>query len=141
MATTSTTKEQTKPIHVMFCCNDHRNGSPTGRVSAINLGEALGLECVVLGGEPTYSHGGDSVRIGRKSFPAKSYSEWVGNWCWDAAWMTPEAVADLLAHVQGLHWREHRKFAAQHGYTPLFDKWLAGERITAEELTEALQDE
>lgn len=79
------------PFTVMVCCNDYRNGNPTGRFESLEI-----FDCELTGLPMTFScedrhhrernsgTGDMTARFGRLTVPALSYKSWVGNWCWDA---------------------------------------------------------
>lgn len=87
-------------VFVMFCCNDHRNGMPTGRIDAL---EAEGV-CHLVG-NASYRENGRSVKIGRFTYPLESgIGAWVGNWCWNGARMQVSVLAALLERLRQDGW-------------------------------------
>lgn len=82
------------PLTVMLCCNDYRNGNYLGYVESIEIEEItlegarmrIGWDDKPPRGAKSYE-GEATLRIGRLRVPALSYKTWVGNWCWDAAWV------------------------------------------------------
>lgn len=84
---------------IMFCCNDER-GNHTGRVSEIEIGDEMRLAWT--GSRPPAMRAVPSgVKIGRRVYECRGWSEWVGNVFWNAASMAePQArqlIVDLLA--------------------------------------------
>lgn len=95
-------------IQVAFCCNDHRNGNFTGRFDAIYFYHPSGEPVKIEGGENAVSFSGRGVKVCRKTFRCRGHTQWVGNWCWDAVWMTPDDAAQLINYLRTLGgWRAH----------------------------------
>jgi hypothetical protein len=118
-------------LTVNFCCNDPDNGRATGRVDTIDADGLIRL----TGPDLTYRvnvSGPGTLRVGRRLFAHHGYREWVGNWCWDAARLTADELARLVNYLRERGW------GCEEAETTLFERWEAGEAITADHLTEAL---
>ncbi len=120
---------------IHLCLNDPSNGNSTGQLFAIEFDDLLKLESNFIP-DPNVvcrmsSRGQEMrIRIGRKTFPIKSYSFWVGNWCWDAIDVTDEIATQIMAHVQSLTLHGRHKFSPDTGLTVLWEKYEKGEKIT-----------
>ena len=120
---------------IHLCVNDPNNGNSTERLYAIQFDDVLKLESAFIP-DPNVvcrliSHGPDMrIRIGRKTFPIKKYSYWVGNWCWDAVWVDDKTATEILAHIQGLKLHGRQKFKPEEDMTEIWDKYMSCEKIT-----------
>jgi len=120
---------------IHLCVNDPNNGNSTERLYAIQFDDVLKLESAFIP-DPNVvcrliSNGPEmQIRIGRKTFPIKNYSYWVGNWCWDAIWVDDDIATEILAHVQGLKLYGRQKFEPEEALTVIWDKYVNGENIT-----------
>ena len=119
-------------ILVMLCCNHHRNGQFDGRLRGVDFGsdELLNVACCDLNGdrmkyEWSYmTQGSGKIRI--KEYKQKTvhefcfsgHREWVGNWCWDAVWMSLTEAARLANYLKSLHW-----WACEVAETSMAEKW------------------
>lgn len=107
-----------------LCCNDPHNGSPTGRVTAIEVqtkDSSLELESRFWDWGPKLFHGDGFIRIGGKKVRITSYRTWAGNWCWDAVRANSEDVVSLL------NWPKFRKwFDVTEGPERLFNMYREG---------------
>lgn len=89
----------TTDVCVMFACNSDRNGVFLGRCDAVHIDD----ECIRLHGpwlrltEPTKDR--PWLRFGRRRFGTLGWKEWVGNWCWNAAWMSRDEARRLVAYA------------------------------------------
>ena len=124
-----------------FCCNDYRNGMFAGKVDAIKFGAGRGdfnfgtdyledyeldltgpeVHFRWLGNVSTYSI--DSFRIGRRKFPCRGQTDWVGNWCWDACFVTRDVIRELCP------WLKSRGFSPESGASVLWRWWESLEVI------------
>src|SRR5262245_43369028 len=88
---------------IHFACNDHRDGSFAGKVSAAAYAENdLEPNCM---SDVKFTAGEDFIRIHRRTFKIIGTSYWVGNWCWNAFRMTRGEAKKLLAHLRDNGWR------------------------------------
>ena len=107
----------------------------TGKLDAIEFGDVLKLEsafipdpnvvCRIVSNGPEMQ-----IRVGRKTFPIKQYSYWVGNWCWDSILVDDKTATEILAYIQGLKLHGRQKFQPDTGLTEIWDKYINGEKIT-----------
>lgn len=73
-------------ILVCFACNDGDNGLWRGTVEAMSVNareESLDLE-LSLGSAPRLTVGDGWLRFRRKRVAVVDWTEWYGNWCWNA---------------------------------------------------------
>ncbi len=126
-----------KSILIEFACNDPRNGNDTGRVGKIQLqigGEcAAELDCGFWPPSqfPRFSAGVPPdrwIKISRRTFLILNYTTWVGNWCWDAAGVTPAVAADILNYLRELGWHN------EGGFCEIGQKWDRGEKFMASDI-------
>ena len=137
-------------IHVMFLCNDSRNGHFLGRLASVHIDDWIELDgpqtlidrdgneidededdhCDAESvGVTEFVADDDIVAIGSSGvFPHKGYREWVGNWCWDCARMEPAIVVRMLNALMVAGWDCHS------GASSLFQKWKARTPLTVEDL-------
>ena len=141
------TPRKTIRVPVMLCVNDADNGMHTGTVSAIEIDncDTLHLYCTDMR-EPVCDIDDENcptrLKLSRRWFPIRSYAVYVGNWCWDCAWMDFDVAVDLLAYLQSMkHGDGSPKWDCEDGESRLFDKWKAGEPITREDLWRVLVTE
>ena len=127
-------------IQVAFCCNDPDNGSPTGRIDAVRIRELIHVAGPIeerngvdgdLIGSTVFAANKRFVVIAGKYFPHRGYSTWVGNWCWDAAWMMPADALDLLNHLKGMEW------VCEEAECSLFERWKQPGELTMDDLVAA----
>lgn len=116
-----------------FACNNPNNGMDTGKVDAISFGSADTLE---LYGKTLRLRQVDDhhIRIGHITLPHKGYRTWVGNWCWDGAWVETEDAARLLRYLRLHGWE------CESGEVGLVEKFEAGQEISAEDIEKALPE-
>lgn len=96
-----------RAYYVNFCCNDHRNGMPSGHVCSVHIGngsdvlvelDADDMRGPVFRWEPRKD--GESVRVGRRVLPVLgSHGTWTGNWCWDGVWISEAHTKALVRHL------------------------------------------
>lgn len=90
----------------MLCCNRHENGMFAGKLFGVRFRDDDGeitLDCVErepicdfdLGARPL-------IRISRKLFPIQSYSEWVGNWCWNQVTTDQKTGMEIFDYIVSL---------------------------------------
>ena len=111
-------------IPVMLCCNDYRNGIFEEKVSSIEIGDNLRLECGFAYWSPRMRVKGGKIFIARKAFPCLEYKEWYGNWCWDRAILYGKTVIELLNWLKQKDW-----FFAEEGETRMFQIWENKEKF------------
>ncbi len=124
-------------IQVMLQYNHWRDGTFKGTVSGIAVDPALHLESPFIDRalKLTVDEKAHTIMLGRqRGWQYSGYATWVGNWCWDAVWLTPGHAAQLL------------EFARTKGYKPdsgLVEVWDAFERgaLTGEMLVKATAKE
>lgn len=112
-------------IQLHLACNND-NGNHTGLISAVEV-----LDTIYLEGEPvslTIGHGAMSITGMR--FDLNGYGRWVGNICWDCATLESADVATIINYLRTLGW------SCTEAESGLFDKFHAGQEITAKELEE-----
>ncbi len=126
-----------KSILIEFACNDPGNGNDTGRVGKIQL--VIGGECAAEldcwfwppSRFPRFSAAlapDRWVRISQRTFRILGYSNWVGNWCWDAASVTPVVAADILNYLRELGWHN------EGGFGDICGQWDRGEKFKASDI-------
>lgn len=103
------------------CCNDPDNGLFSGRAAALNLstwdGELIEIEAADMSG-PRFSEKPGAIRICRRDWPILASKDWYGNWCWNAYWLSPDVLVDLLAAV-----KKSGMFNCSCGASQLFHNW------------------
>lgn len=134
-------------ITVSFCCNDPDNGLPLFKVCAIEI-HVVGAGGIELEG-PHYPDDGNTFRevekpkdaphrcdrgfkLGRYIFPCSGWTNWYGNWCWDATRMTGVDVLVLLRTLRKLGWR------CVSSESAFFEAYQSGAEITPTLVHEAL---
>lgn len=117
----------TQTISLMVACNDHRNGVFAGEADLIELGTRHSDDVhIALDGPTTrFREFADAVKIGRRKFPVLGGKEWVGNWCWNEYFVTPEVAAKVLNHLRTIGWSRN-EWTEEFG-----DKWESGDPFTA----------
>lgn len=128
-------------IILHIACNDYRNGLPQHYADAFDFGTDAPLLCL-RDGRVRYrvetSPNSNKVRylhIGRLKVRCLGYSTWVGNWCWDAARVSIDDAARLLAYLQ-----RSGRWTCEEGATKLFRLWHAGEPITVDDLRKMIEE-
>lgn len=126
-------------ILVMLCVNDPDNGSPLGLIDGVEIGELpLRLEGPQgfdreFGpiGTTSFASTSSTITVGGQVFRHRGYSTWVGNWCWDAAHMTVDAVLALLNHLKAEGWDCHEAEES------LYERWRRPQPLTMTDLIRA----
>lgn len=103
------------------CCNDPDNGIFAHQAEALQVdtwdGEIIEFECRSLRA-PRFTEKSGVIRICRRNWPILASKEWHGNWCWNAYWLAPSTLLDLLAAL-----KTARLFHCGCGPTQLYDNW------------------
>ena len=83
-------------LQVMLAVNDHKNGLHMGEVDCIEVEDILVIE-----GPPVScsSNGYKLELLDGQYYNLKGYQTWVGNWCWDCAWLESIHVAKMVNHL------------------------------------------
>ena len=120
-------------IVVSLCCNDPDNGIFTGRVSAIEFGEALHL-AHVRRSEPRlridwWTENHLTIYMLRHCWPIARYKYGYGNWCWNAVWMEDGAAISFVHEL-----RRDGRFECESGDAEAYDAWKTGQTITRQML-------
>lgn len=115
-----------KSIIVMLACNDPHNGHCRNRCDSIHVGSSNSIE--LHGPEIRTNISGNKVRLGRRIFRHVGMGTWVGNWCWDAAWVEPETCVEIL------NWLVERGFECECAESSIFDKLKRKEPVTVSDL-------
>lgn len=126
-------------MRVCLCCNDPRNGMPTGWIDHVHIVGRGGM-CELSGPMPHGIRGytvlpNYQVRIGRLRYVyIQGPQNWVGNWCIDAFIMPAGQVVRLmnylLFHAKG--------WDMQAGPCGLFEKWNLKQRLEYADVAGAL---
>lgn len=113
-------------LQIMLACNDPNTGNHLGQVDQIEVPDYI----LQAEGPPVSCELLDSWRLelAGHTYKLKGYGTWVGNWCWDCATLPSVYVAEILKHLRSLGW------SVIEAENSLFEKWQAGERITAGDL-------
>jgi len=98
-------------ITLNFACNNPDNGEFIGDFDRLDLSagdlymEFEGSDTTVLFDFPVRG-GYGTVKVGGKEWTSLAYTEWYGNWCWNAAsftWVEALEIINYLGRVHG--WR------------------------------------
>lgn len=125
-------------LWIHLCCNNPSGGRFMGELHALSIGEDVPLKVAAYwwdegkgrfyGPELRRLKGGGRIRglqvahDGAESpvIRVLRYSEWVGNWCWDAAEVPGEDALKLL------NWMPLRGLLGmEEAERTLYDKWKA----------------
>lgn len=97
-------------ITLNFACNDPDNGNFIGRFDRMELsaGDLFiefegGAESIIEFNFPIRG-GYGKVKIGDREWPALAYTEWYGNWCWNAARFTWVEALEIVNYLGSLGW-------------------------------------
>lgn len=107
-------------VRLDVLCNDPDNGIFANRAEAIQVstwdGELIELPGVRRAPRFTEIDGG--IRFLRRRWPVLGSIKWYGNWCWNAYFLHPDVILDLLAlaHGSGL-------FHCDCAPSALYDNW------------------
>lgn len=90
-----------KYIRIAFACNNPDNGSATGYVEHIYVGDDIELE-----GPRTrcYRVDNGTWKVGRHQYPIVGGQSWYGNWCREAVWMREADAQRLLVRLCRRGW-------------------------------------
>ena len=107
---------------LMLACNDPKNGMHTGRCDSIEILASAKSPDALLelhGDSWRCVRDGSWLKIGHQRLFCAGYKEWVGNWCWDAAYVPATIdVARLLVALQ-----RSPLWDVEAGDTLLYDAW------------------
>lgn len=87
---------------VAFACNNPDNGSHGEKFEACNVclpGESS-IELTRYGHPMTIRFFDRWIRVGRRNYSSTGSIEWFGNWCWDAARVSTEGAAQIIAPTE-----------------------------------------
>jgi hypothetical protein len=87
-------------VRVSLACNDHRNGEHRGFVEAVQIADVIQLEGARVHCYNEFGH----LAIAGLTLPLHGYTAWVGNWCWDQAWLTELDAWRLLEALRRERW-------------------------------------
>lgn len=108
-------------LRLDVCCNDPDNGIFAHQADALHVdtwdGESIEFEARSLR-LPRFSERPGAIRICRRNWPILASTEWYGNWCWNAYWLAPGTLLDLLAAV-----KKSRLFYCGQAPSQLYDNW------------------
>lgn len=102
-------------IPVMVQWNYWRNGNFQGRCEGVEINDQLTLHNF----DVPCKLGKNAIVFGWRVFPIHGHREWVGNWCWDMVWMTPETAKKLIRYLAYLD------ADPESGETEAFEKFEA----------------
>jgi hypothetical protein len=129
--------------HIHLACNNHRNGFHQGHVESISIYGDDGIDPLLMltGGRLSCgvarsekSHKARFLRLGHlRNLRILSYTTWVGNWCWDAAQLSPEDTARLVNHLKRRGWEN------EGGWIEMGEKWDSGYVFTASDFSEVTE--
>lgn len=107
-------------LRLDVCCNDPDNGIFWHRAAGLQVeswdGEAVELE--PLRSDPRFTEVNGGIRLCRREWPVLASKEWFGNWCWNAYWLAPSIMLDLLNTV-----KRSKLFHCGCGPSQLYDNW------------------
>lgn len=82
-----------------LCCNDTESGQWAGRLFAVEVRDELTL--YGPDGGIALRRTDATLTVRRRTYPYRSWSTWVGNWCWDVAGVRlSDARAILLSAIR-----------------------------------------
>lgn len=85
-----------------FACNDPADGSCLNRFDQFRIEREDPWDETQLEGRPMVVRFHETTRylqVGRRSFPAKGFATWVGNWCWDGARVDEKAGKQVVDYL------------------------------------------
>lgn len=112
-------------IQLHFACNDD-NGNHTGLAVAFEVMNTIYLE----GDSISFTVQGNILSIAGLSFNIYQYNRYIGNIIWDCATLESQHVAAIINMLRVLGW------TCTEAESVLFDKFHAGQDITAQEIEE-----
>jgi hypothetical protein len=107
-------------VIVSIATNDD-HGNDTGRISAIQIGDAIDLHWGEMYSEPRYSIRDHQLRLQRQNFAISGSHTWYGNWCWNAVSMDDAEAAKLLNHLS-----KDDRWHCEGGWCDLTDAYTEG---------------
>lgn len=127
--------------HIHLACNDHRNGNHKHSVESIQFyGDDPIEPMLMLTGRNLVCDVERSQRSGNprflqlghfKALRLLSYTTWAGNWCWDAAQLSPDDTAKVANYLKRRGWH------CEGGWEDMGDKWEQPDYVfTAEDFAE-----
>jgi hypothetical protein len=134
-------------ITISLCCNDPDNGNFAGTVAAIEIHGTDGcdirleprrfpdprLTMVSKMPKRFRAHREDrAFRIARFVFPCLGWTNWYGNWCWDATRMSAREVLRLCRVLRHAGWH------VDEADVRFGEVWDSGAEITPQLLEAAL---
>ena len=113
----------TANCRMSIACNHWENGLPRGKVGNVEIG-GLGIASIMqLYGQDirckTLPEMGEpkTLHIGRFRIRLHGYATWVGNWCWDVAYIRWIDAVRILDYLKALDWH------LQEAEESLWDRW------------------
>ena len=113
--------------HIHLACNDYRNGNFTGNVESVSIydADAITPYLMLTGNRVScrllYSKNSRKPRflyLGHlRQLRVLSFTPWAGNWCWDAAQLSPDDTAKVANYLKRRGWH------CEGGYEDMGDKW------------------
>ena len=95
--------KRNEPVIVFSLATNDAHGNDTGKVSAIQLEDAIDLQWGEIGSEPRYSISRDTegyiLKLSRKRFRILGKTDWYGNWCWTAIPMKMSEAVKFLNYL------------------------------------------
>ena len=107
------------------CCNDPDNGLFAHVAEQLQVttwdGADLQLECVRKRA-PRFTELPGHIRLLRRNWPILTSKDWYGNWCWNAYWLQPSVLVQLLSMI-----KISGMFHCCEGPSQLYDNWNEGD--------------
>jgi hypothetical protein len=140
-----------KPIDVMLCVNDGRNGLFCGKLAGIDIHDFLQIDCAEIPERGCSFHDSDGYfSVHRKKFRYRGHTSWVGNWCWDSVRMEAAESARFIAFLlsQRGKFKSDEPYAVWHidcahgeAAIAIMEKHSRLEAISADEVLAAMKAE
>src|SRR5579859_6866537 len=110
-------------MEIDFACNDYRNGDCLGRFEAVNVTWPGGIEYIEFECDTTTVEWKDAkLHVGRVAVASGRKLMWIGNWCWDGCYVTPEDCARILVYLRDK--RNARCIGGPCGMFERFETWI-----------------
>lgn len=88
-------------LHVSFACNDDR-GNFAGRIEEVSIEK---VELHLEGPSIVYREEDRRLLVGRRRFDHLGTTVWVGNWCWNGAYMHSAEARRLVKYLIERGWK------------------------------------
>jgi hypothetical protein len=108
-------------VRLDVCCNDPDNGIFAGRAEALQVETWDGESIEFMSARapaPRFSELTGAIRLCRRNWPILAAKGGYGNWCWNAYWLQPSGLVELLATV-----KRAGQFHLDCGPTDLYENW------------------